>query len=77
MHNEKNDISKLLEAIEAGNSLMNKFVTPEVEKNMTPEQLDLLEEAREVSGKNNLKRLSKKLERINETLRRNATTNNK
>ena len=42
---------------------------------MTPEQRELLQEARDSSGKKNLQKMSDKLERINETLKNNAKSN--
>ena len=67
-------ISKILEAVESAKDLLNEFLSPEITKHMTPEQLEQLEDARR-KVEIDIPKASKELEKINEKYRKNAFTN--
>ena len=55
-------------AIDGARAILNESLTPELKKEMNEEQLALLDEAMTVSGKDNLAKLSKKLEKITQNI---------
>ena len=55
-------------ALDGARAILNESITPELKKEMTEEQLALLDEAMTVSGKSNLAKLSKKLEKLTQNI---------
>lgn len=58
-------IVDLLKGIEKTMGYVNEQMTVELMKEMTPEQLDLLAEARKASNKTELKKMTEKLVNLN------------
>tara|TARA_R110000765_G_scaffold78730_1_gene154914 strand:- start:4326 stop:4544 length:219 start_codon:yes stop_codon:yes gene_type:complete len=58
-------IVDLLKGIEKTMGYVNEQMTIELMKEMTPEQLDLLAEARKASNKTELKKMTEKLVNLN------------
>ena len=63
------NIIELLSGIEKAMTLVNEQMTEEVLSKMTPEQLELLAEARKASSKEELKTMTDKLVKINEQMK--------
>ena len=67
-------ISNLLKGIEDAKGLLNEFITPEIKKSMTPEQLEQLTDVNKMINID-LPKASKELAKINEKYNRNGTPN--
>ncbi len=66
--NHSENFKKVMGAIDGARAILNESLTPELKKEMNEEQLALLDEAMTVSGKDNLAKLSKKLEKITQNI---------
>lgn len=66
--NNSENFKKVMGALDGARAILNESITPELKKEMTEEQLELLDEAMTVSGKDNLAKLSKKLEKITQNI---------
>ena len=69
-------IGKIMDAVNEAHGLMNEYITPDIEKLMTPDQLEQLKEAR-TKVTRDMPNASKELEKINEKYKRHASSNNK
>lgn len=67
-------ISKIIEAVQSAKDLLNEFITPEIAKHMTPDQLKKLEEARHKVDVE-IPNASRELDKINEKYRKNGVVN--
>ena len=59
-------------ALDGARAILNESITPELKKEMTEEQLELLDEAMTISGKDNLAKMSKKLEKLTQNIVNNG-----
>lgn len=59
-------MKKVLEGIKGASNLMNKAITPEVLKAMNSEQRALFDEAKKAGSLEEIKTMSKKLEKLNQ-----------
>ena len=71
MDNFGNKIGKILGAVQEAQGLLNEFITPEIEAQMTPEQREKLEECRKATGED-LEKHSEILKNINLKHKRHA-----
>ena len=55
-------------ALDGARAILNESITPELKKEMNAEQLELLDEAMTISGKSNLAKMSKKLEKLTQNI---------
>ena len=67
-------ISKIIEAVQSAKDLLNEFLTPEIQKHMTEDQLKQFEEARHKVDVE-IPNASRELDKINKKYRKNAFTN--
>ena len=66
--NNSENFKKVMGALDGARAILNESITPELKKEMNEEQLALLDEAMTVSGKSNLAKLSKKLEKLTQNI---------
>jgi len=66
--NNSENFKKVMGALDGARAILNESITPELKKEMNEEQLALLDEAMTVSGKDNLAKLSKKLEKLTQNI---------
>lgn len=72
MHSAKS-ITDLFKAVQQTMELVNEQMTEQVMKQMSENQLQLLDEARKATSTEELKKMSNKLVDLNEKIRQNAT----
>lgn len=59
-------IAKVLQGLEAATSMMNESVTPEIIAAMNSDQIELFEEAKKAGSLDEIKAMSRKLEKLNQ-----------